>query len=114
MATIRSPNELHFMQSFEIDPKKQKYETVRVPNENDHDISFLGWKNNSIKSKRFLVFLKQKTLDFIILQEKSIIFKESIFIDLKDTYKVYFELCSEGNYYYFFFVCIAWIYGNIS
>ena len=30
MATIRTPNELHYMQSFDIDPEKQKYEIVRM------------------------------------------------------------------------------------
>ena len=105
MASISTPNELHFLQSFKIDPKKQQDEPVQISEEITHDISFLGWENDSIKSKRFLVYMEQKALHFIILQENDVIFKESIFIDLENPIKFYFELYSESNYF-FFLVCL--------
>ena len=69
MATIRTPNELNFMQSFDFDPEKQIYDIVRVPEEIDHDISSLRWKNDSITFKRFLVYIDKKTICFTILQK---------------------------------------------
>ena len=44
MATIRTQNELHWMQSFEIDSEKQKYEIVRIPENNVFDILLLDGK----------------------------------------------------------------------
>ena len=105
MATIRSLNELHYMQSFEIDPEKQKYENVRVPEEKTLDISSLGWKSDSKTSKRFLVYFEENALYFTILQENDVIFDESIFIDLEktNTMQFYFELYSESKALLFFF-----------
>ncbi len=99
MATITAPNELHWMQSFQINPEKQKYEIVRVPEEKILDISSVGWKSDSISSKRFLVYTDGKTLNFTILQENEVIFDESISIDLenRDNIQFYFELYSESK-----------------
>ena len=103
MATITAPSELNFMQSFEIDLEKQKYEAVRVPEEKTLNISSLGWKSDSITFKRFLVFMDEKSLCFTILQENDIendvIFDECIFIDLSEanTTQFYFELYSESK-----------------
>ena len=99
MASIRTPNELHYMQSFNIDPEKQKYEIVRVPEEKIFDISTFKWKSDSIISKKFLVYMDKKAFYFSILQENEIIFDETIFIDLekRDNTKFYFELYSESK-----------------
>ena len=99
MATIRTQNELHWMQSFEIDPEKQKYETVRIPKNNIFDISFIGWKNDSQTPKRFLVYMDKQALYFTILQENDVIFdKKIVFVDLeeKDAMQFYFELYAKG------------------
>jgi hypothetical protein len=97
MASITAPNELHWMQSFQINPEKQKYEIVRVPEENILDIS--SWKSDSISSKRFLVYTDGKTLNFTILQQNEVMFDESISIDLenRDNIQFYFELYSESK-----------------
>ena len=99
MATIRSPNELHFMQSFEIDPEKQKYETVRIPEENTIDISFLGgWKSDSITLKKFFVYMDdENNFCFTILQNNDIIFNEKFPSDFETITKIYFELYSESK-----------------
>jgi hypothetical protein len=98
MATIRTPaNELHWMQSFIIDPEKQKYEIVRVPEEKIVDISSVEWKIDSLKT--FLVYMDKQSLHFIILQQNDIIFDQNIFIDFAkgNTTKVYFELYSQSK-----------------
>ena len=99
MASIRTPNELHHMQSFDIDPEKQKYEIVRVPEEKIFDISSFKWESDSIIFKKFLVYMDKKAFYFSILQENEIIFDETIFIDLekRDNTKFYFELYSESK-----------------
>ena len=109
MATIRAPNELHFIQSFEIDPEKQKYESVRVPKEKTLDISSVGWKSESKTSNRFLVYFEENALYFTILQENDVIFDENIFIDLekRKTMQFYFELYSESKALSFFFFIIG-------
>ena len=106
MATIRTQNELHWMQSFEIDPEKQKYETVRIPENNIIDISSIGWKNDSMTSKEFLVYMDEQALYFTILQENDVIFDEKIiFVDSekKDTMQFYFELYDESKILSIFF-----------
>ena len=106
MATIRNQNELHYMQSFEIDPEKQKYETVRVPEDKIFDISSVGWTFDSITSKKFLVYVDEKELYFSILQENDVIFDETIFFsDLENsgTTQFYFELYSESKIHTVFF-----------
>ena len=113
MATITAPSELHFMQSFDIDPKKQKYETVRSPEEKTLDISSLGWKSDSINFKRFLVYMDENALCFTILQENDVkndvIFDECIFIDLSEAIptQFYFELYSESKILSCFFGCVS-------
>ena len=99
MATIRSPNELHWMQSFEIDSEKQKYKTVRVPEEKTIDISSIRWKSDEITSKRILVSMDEKGLYFSILQENDVIFNAHVFIDLakRNTKQFFFELYSESK-----------------
>jgi hypothetical protein len=101
MANIRTSNELHYMQSFDIDPEKQKYEIVRVPEEKIVDMtqSSVKWKTDSTNSKRFLVYTDGKTLNFTILQENEVIFDESISIDLENraNMQFYFELYSESK-----------------
>jgi hypothetical protein len=100
MATIRTQNELHWMQSFEIDPEKQKYETVRIPESTIFDISSIGWKNDSQTPKRFLVYMDEQALYFTILQENDVIFDEKIiFLDLeqKGAMQFYFELYAKGK-----------------
>ena len=107
MATMRSPNELQFVQNFEIDLKKQKYETVQIPEEHTYDISSLGWKSGDLEtsssSKRFLVYMDQKALYFTILLQKEVIFKKSMFIDLGKPTKIYFELYSESKIFFVLF-----------
>ena len=98
MARIRSPNELYFTQSFEIDPEKQKYETIRVPQENIIDISSFEWKSDSITLKRFLVYMDDEhNFYFAILQDNDIILNAKFATDFEATTKVYFELYSESK-----------------
>ena len=100
MATIRTQNELHWMQSFEIDPEKQKYEIVRVPEDKIFDISSVRWTFDAITSKKFLVYVDEKALYFTILQENDVIFDEKIiFLDLeqKGAMQFYFELYAKGK-----------------
>ena len=79
MATNRTPTELRFMQSFNINPEKQESENGSIFEENKHDISNIGWKNDSIKLKRFVVYMDENAIYLRILQENDIIFNESIF-----------------------------------
>ena len=97
MANLRTSNELHYTQSFDIDPEKQIYEIVRVPEEKILDISSFKWKSEI--SKKFLVYMDKKAFYFSIIQENEIIFDETIFIDLekRDNTKFYFELYSESK-----------------
>ena len=97
MITIRSLTKLEFMQSFQIDPNKQKHTTVRVPEENFHDIS---WKNDSKTMKRFLIYINDKmNFDLIILQDQNILFHQELpVLELKSITKIYYELYSESKF----------------
>ena len=100
MATIRNPNELRFRQSFQIDPEKQEWENGSMVEENKHDISNVGWKNDSILFKRFLVYMNENAIYLTILQENDIILNESIFFDLdhlEPPKQFHFELFSENG-----------------
>ena len=104
MTTIKTPNELHFMQSFEIDPKKQKYGSARVPEENTHDISSLGWKTDLTTLNKFLVYMNEKALYITILQGNDVIFDKRLSIDLETPTEFDFELLSESNIIFIFFL----------
>ena len=110
MATIRTQNELNWMQSFTIDPEKQKYETVRMPETNIYDISSIGWGNDSMSSKSFLVYMNEQALHFTILQKNDVIFDEKIIVvdlEKKDTMQFYFELYAESTIFQFVFVVLC-------
>ena len=108
MTTIKTPNELHFMQSFEIDPKKQKYGSARVPEENTHDISSLGWKTDLTTLNKFLVYMNEKALYITILQGNDVIFDKRLSIDLETPTEFDFELLSESKIIIIFF--FLWLY----
>ena len=117
MATITTQNKLHWMQSFEIDTEKQKYETVRTPKINILDISSIGWKNDSMTSKQFLVYMDEQALYFTILQENDVIFDEKItFVDLEKEkpMQFYFELYAESTIFQFVFVVLCHLSGDIT
>ena len=95
MLTIPSLTQVQFMQSFNVDPEMQKYPTVRVPIESEYDFDLnTKWKNDSITSKIFLVYLSGTSLCFLkILLEKFKIFLKYI---LKFTLKV-----TKGTFLYY-------------
>ena len=97
MITIRSLTKLEFMQSFQIDPNKQKYTTVRIPEQNLHDIS---WKNDSKTIKRFLIYINDNmNFDLIILQDQDILFHQELpALELKSMTKIYYDLYSESKF----------------
>ena len=105
MLTIPTSTQLNFMQSFNIDEKDQKYETVRVPRQSEHDISPITnhWESDADfimqPIKNILVYMNKSVICFSFLQENEVIF-EQIFQDIEinqNTSKIYFEIFSEGN-----------------
>ena len=102
MLTMRSPTQLHFMQSFDIDPKMQKYVSVRVPRQSEHDFDSTNtqWKNDSITPKIFLVYLSGTSLCFSFLQDNEVLFEKefkNFGADIQNISKIYFEIYSQGN-----------------
>ena len=104
---ISASNELHFKQSFEIENNASFLEE----NINDDiDPLCLEWKRGSIIFTRFLVYMDKNSLYFTILQKNDIVFRESIFTDLKNPTQFDFELFSESKFlksllfFVFFFV----------
>ena len=98
MITIRSLAKLEFMQSFQIDPNKQKYPTVRIPQETLHDIS---WKNDAKIIKKFVMHMNDNmNFDLIILQDQDILFQTELpVLQLNTITKIYYELFSESKFF---------------
>ena len=98
MFTMRSQTRSHFMQSFDVDPDMQKYVSVRVPTESDHDLdSNTQWKNDSLTPKIFLVYLSGTVLCFSFLQDNEVIFEktfENFGANIQNISKIYFEIYS--------------------
>ena len=101
MLTMRNPTQVHFMQSFNVDPDMQKYVSVRVPTESDHDFdSNTQWKNDSLTPKIVLVYLSGTVLCFSFLQDNEVIFEKefkNFGADIQNISAIYFEIYSQGK-----------------